>query len=323
MVRREVLAVGLSAALIPHLAKAAEQTSIPSPDQELKVRVKGGNLYVRVNGKLKARNHPLILVHGGPGGALWQHLPALPLAKDRAIILYDQLDSGRSDAPGDPANWTLERFASEISAIVEGLDIREHHVLGHSWGGQIATHYGAAQPKGLQSLVLQGTPTSARRAEESVRSLLLQLPDGAGNTIITAESTGNLNDPGYQKALPLFARKYIFRTNMNDVAQAYTADLPPERGVALSEAMNGPTQTRFTGKLKNFNDEPLLSRIVAPTLLLCGEFDLMTPEATRQVLPMLRRGSLEVIAGAGHMAQFDRPEDWRRVVEHHIAAHDR
>jgi pimeloyl-ACP methyl ester carboxylesterase len=48
----------------------------------------------------------------------------------------------------------------------------------------------------------------------------------------------------------------------------------------------------------------MLAQIAAPTLLLRGEFDIMTRQATEAVLPMLRRGSFAEIAGAGHMAQF-------------------
>ena len=75
------------------------------------------------------------MVHGGPGSSHAGFIPALPLADDRAVILYDQLDNGRSDAPNDPFNWTVERFVSEIDAIRAALNLRQFHLLGQSWGG--------------------------------------------------------------------------------------------------------------------------------------------------------------------------------------------
>ena len=50
---------------------------------------------------------PVVFLHGGPGGTHAAYLDALALADERAVILYDQLDSGRSDRPNNPANWTV------------------------------------------------------------------------------------------------------------------------------------------------------------------------------------------------------------------------
>ncbi|HEX8413668.1 MAG TPA: proline iminopeptidase-family hydrolase [Sphingomicrobium sp.] len=302
---------------------AAEPVLSPRPDRELRVPVTGGTIYVRVNGNAALRRTPLIMVHGGPGGALWQFFPALALASERPIILYDQLDSGRSEAPGDPANWTVARFAAEIDAIRSALSLEHVHLLGHSWGGQVATRYAAGRPKGLRSLVLQGTPPSAARAEASVGTLLASMPAGVGDTIARSEQAGKLDTPEYGKAAGAFYRKHIGRNpEMNRIAMAYMQGLPDDRGQALSEAMNGPLMTRFGGRLKGFDDTTILRRITTPTLLLCGELDLMTPAATRSVLPLLRRGSFAELPGAGHMAQFNQPELWREAIRRFIREHD-
>jgi pimeloyl-ACP methyl ester carboxylesterase len=79
-----------------------------------------------------------MFVHGGPGAAACHFFPALPLATDRALILYNQLDSGRSDVPGGRAHWTVEHFVDEIDAIRAALNVRTLHFLGQSWGGIVA-----------------------------------------------------------------------------------------------------------------------------------------------------------------------------------------
>jgi proline iminopeptidase/L-proline amide hydrolase len=323
--RRDAVMGLLGAAALcrgPALA-AAEPVLASRPDRELRVPVTGGTLYVRVNGDLASRRTPLIMVHGGPGGALWQFFPALPLARKHPIILYDQLDSGRSDTPGDPANWTVDRFAAEIGAIRSALSLENVHLLGHSWGGEVATHYAARRPKGLRSVILQGTPPSAARAEASVGTLLAAMPAGMGDTIIRSEQAGKLDAPEYGRAAGAFYRKHIGRNpEMSRVAMTYMQGLPDDRGQALNEAMNGPLMTRFGGRLKGFDDTILLRRIATPTLLLCGEHDLMTPAATRSVLPLLRNGTFAELPGAGHMAQFDQPELWREAIQSFIREHD-
>lgn len=319
---RRNLLMAAAAAPFWSVAYAAAEPGVPPADREFRVPVKGGSLYVRVNGDLKAKRPPLLLVHGGPGGALWQFFPALPLASERAIILYDQLDSGRSDAPGDKGNFTIDRFVSEIDAIRAALDLRNIHLLGHSWGGILANRYAAQRPAGLHSLILQGAPLSAKRAEASIHSLYDALPDGAGALIQSHERAGTLDDPAYRKASMVFMRKHLNRTSVRAVAMPYMAPTPEDRGDLVAVAMTGGKLGSFEGALKGFNDEPLLKRIAVPTLLLCGEFDIMTTAATRAVLPMLKQGSFGEILGAGHMAQFDQPDAWRAAVAGFIGKHD-
>ncbi len=319
--RRAMLALTAAAALAGRVEAQEPTQDVPPADRELRVSVRGGEIYVRINGDLNAHKAPLLLVHGGPGGACWQLFPALPLATDRAIIVYDQLDSGRSDAPNDPANWTVERYASEIEAVRAALGIEQFHLLGHSWGGILATRYAADHQDRLRSLILQGTPLSSRQWEESVSSLLDQMPDDQGDVIREAERTGVMSE-AYGQAVTAFFRAHINRTRSPAYAPAYMRDVPEGRGDALANAAVGMSVTRMTGFLDGFNDDPLLDGIATPTLLLNGELDVITPETTRALLPRLRAGTFVELAGAGHMAQFDRPDDWRESIDRFISGAD-
>lgn len=320
--RQMLMHAACAAALGASGPRALAEPGVPPASRELRVPVKGGNLYVRVNGDLQGGKPPLLLVHGGPGGALWQFFPALPLASERAIVLYDQLDSGRSDAPGEPANWTVDRFVSEIDSIRAALGLERLHLLGHSWGGIVANRYASRQPQGLCSLILQGTPLSAARFETSIQSLYSKLPDGAGDVIRQHERAGATSDAAYANAVRAFRRRHLARTSVKDIAMPYMAPTPEDRGDALAQAMTGGRLGDFGGMLAGFNDEPLLARVAVPTLLLAGEFDIVTPQANRALLPLLKRGRYAEIADAGHMAQFDQPQAWRASVQGFLAAHD-
>src|SRR4051812_44311285 len=125
--RRTFLAASAAALTLPAEA-AAEVAPLPqgvriAPDREEMVPVEGGRVYVRINGDLKASRPPIVFAHGGPGSSHWYWLNATALADERAVILYDQLDSGRSDHPGDPKNWTVPRFVDELPAIARALGI--------------------------------------------------------------------------------------------------------------------------------------------------------------------------------------------------------
>ena len=54
---------------------------------------------------------PLLLPHGGPGAG-HDYLESLAaIGDERPIIFHDQLGCGKSDIPGNPFLWTIERLA--------------------------------------------------------------------------------------------------------------------------------------------------------------------------------------------------------------------
>lgn len=299
-----------------------ELTGLPAPTRELRVPVRGGSLYVRVDGALEGPRAPLLLVHGGPGGDLRHHLPALPLARDRGLVLYDQLDSGRSDSPGDPANWTLERFVSELDAVREALGLRELHLLGHSWGATLVNLYAAQRPPGLRSVILQGPNVSARSWEASVRGWLTLLPGGLGEVFERHEREGTLDHPDYLAARKVFEQRHVQRSPPPPWLEAYRRTVPKNHGAALYQAMLGGTELYTRGLLAGFDHEPQLEQISAPTLMLCGEFDELSPHTASRLARRLKHGTVEVIPQAAHMAQYDNPVAWRAVLSAFLARHD-
>ena len=57
------------------------------------------------------RGLPLLLPRGGPSAG-YDYLESLAaIGDERPIIFYDQLGCGKSDIPGNPSLWTIERLA--------------------------------------------------------------------------------------------------------------------------------------------------------------------------------------------------------------------
>ncbi len=129
LIDRRSLLGALAAALVAAPALARD---LDKPARELMVPVEGGRIYVRVDGDLASPRAPIVMIHGGPGGTHAAFLEALALADERAVILYDQLDSGRSDRPNDPANWRVARFVDELEAIRDALGIARWRLPGRN-----------------------------------------------------------------------------------------------------------------------------------------------------------------------------------------------
>ena len=145
------------------------------------MQVPGGRVWYRIMGT--GDRTPLLLLHGGPGGRSCAFAVLSDLAGDRRVIYYDQLGSGRSDRPNDLALWRTERFVEELDAVRKALDLRELHILGHSWGGTLATEYLLTKgQQGVVSVTLSSPLISTPRWLEDTRQLRLTLPRaGAGS----------------------------------------------------------------------------------------------------------------------------------------------
>lgn len=305
-----LLLAGAGAAAVARPALAAP-LSAPAPDRELMVPVEGGRIYVRVNGPLDARRAPVVMAHGGPGGNHGHFLPAMALTGERAVVLYDQLDSGKSDVPNDPRNWRVERFVDEVDAIRAALGLERLHLLGGSWGGTVAAEYAMRRPKGLRSVVLESplisTPVWISDTDRQRRSL----PAPVRTEIDRCEGVGaGSDDKGCASAIRAFYKSF----NSLELPPAYVRDyekaLPKPFNEDLYRYMWGPSEFASSGTLKAYDAEPRLGRIQAPALYLVGEYDTCTPAAARRFSRQTPHAEVQVIARAAHGIPVDQPDAW-------------
>ncbi len=129
-------------------------------DKEGFISVTGGKVSYRIAGD--GPGIPLLVLHGGPGGASMESDPLRMLGEERPVIYYDQLGGGKSDSPKDSSLWTLERFVDELEQVRDYLGLEDVHILGHSWGTMLLGAYLLKKPKGVISAIFSSPALSAR-----------------------------------------------------------------------------------------------------------------------------------------------------------------
>jgi proline iminopeptidase/L-proline amide hydrolase len=318
--RRQALALFGATALAAALARPgfaqtpqADTWTPPAPDRELMVPVRGGNIWVRVNGPLNAAKAPVLMAHGGPGGNHVAFLPGLVLAPERGVVLYDQLDCGKSDHPQDRANWTVERFVSEVDAIRSALNLEKLHLLGHSWGGTIALEYAGRKPSGLRSTILQGPLISTRSWISDAKALVASMKPDEREALVMGDRTGERNTPEYRAATSSFYRQFNGRNGRPDYIAPYQRAMP-RTASTLYRDMWGPTEFVSDGILKDYDGEALLPKIECPTLFLVGEYDEARPVTAEAFSKRVKRGEFQMIRGAAHGIQFDATTAWQDAI---------
>jgi len=268
----------------------------PPPVRDGFVSVPGGPVWYRVVGDSDAV--PLLVLHGGPGGTSCGFSLLESIAAERPLIRYDQLGSGRSGRPDDPALWTVERFVEELHTLRLSLGLDRVHLLGHSWGGALAASYVLTKgSEGVVSLTLSSPLLSTTAWIEDANALRRQLPDDVQATLARHEAAGTTNDPEYEAASGVFYEKHVWggerRKSPSDCAGAPWNEV-------IYRSMWGPTEFRATGTLLDYDVTERLSEIGIPVLLVAGEFDEARPERMKEFQARIPGARLEIIPDAAH-----------------------
>lgn len=279
------------------------------------IAVPGGSVWVvkyfSTHSSLKT---PLLIVHGGPGMAHNYLLSLKQLAHDRPIIFYDQLGCGQSEKPNDNSLWNLSRFVQELKCVIEQLQLKEIHLLGHSWGGAIVAEYTLNNPSILKSLILASPYLSTNAWMNDANQLRSQLPNKIQKILMQDEIS---NPHEYKKALMIYYKKHFCRSNpWPKILTSLLDDLDMQ----TYQTMWGPSDFIMNGNLKNFDRIEDLSKILCPVLLTCGRYDEASPTTMQYCLSKLEKGYLKIFEKSAHVAMLEEMQKYTTSLKRFLNA---
>ena len=283
----------------------------PAPRTRRTVRVRGLDLAVWTTPDVPGAT-PLLCVNGGlifDHGSLWPSLA--PLAERRQVVLFDQRGRGRSAAPPGPRAARIEHDAGDVAALRAELGLERYDLLGHSWGGGVAMLAAAQDAAAVRRLVLVDpvAPTGWWLPLMHERALA-RLPDPERAELAVLDPA-RLAEPD-PAAHAAYARAF---------APAWFADL------SLAPLFTPPLVETATGsavaarlRREGYDWRDRVATIRARTLVVRGGDDALPPEAHEQVVAAIPDARLAVVAGAGHMPFWERPEDFLPLVAEFLDA---
>lgn len=131
----------------------------------------GQNIYVKTYGNKK--NKTIIFIHGGPSGnaTLFEGTTAQKLADQGFyVIAYDRRGEGRS--ADSNAKFTYEEAFQDLNSIYTKYHLKKAVLLGHSFGGLVATLYTHKYPQNVSALVLAGALFSQQETYDHILDTL-------------------------------------------------------------------------------------------------------------------------------------------------------
>jgi pimeloyl-ACP methyl ester carboxylesterase len=213
----------------------------------------------------------VVLLHGAGGSHLgWP--PGLRRLPDFAVMGMDLPGHGRSHPSG---RQTINAYAADITALLRQQNLNQAILIGHSMGGAIAQTTALTQPDMIAGLVLIGTG-----AKLPVANFILEqtLTDFA--------------------AVTQFVTKYSWSPDAPQpmVEKAHQELVKTAPDVLLGDFM----------ACNSFNVMEQVGKIDAPTLVIAGSIDKMTPpKFGRYLADQIPNASLHIVENGGHMMMLE------------------
>lgn len=222
---------------------------------------------------------PLLLI-AGQATSLTGWEPIVPeLAKRFRVIRFDHRGIGSSDE-GSTEHLSTREFAADAVAVLDAAGIQQAHVYGHSMGGRVAQWLAIDYPDRVGALVLAAT--SARGFSPETRN---------------PEATRALVSGDPDQLQPLFFDAGWAAAHSAAVHTFFT-----------SRASRQAKRRHFRASTEH-DARSFLGSIRAPTLILHGTADLLTPLEDGLLLREgIPRSMLVKVEGARHGFHLDHPE---------------
>jgi 3-oxoadipate enol-lactonase len=243
----------------------------------------------------------VVLLHGYPfNRSMWRE-QVETLREHYRVITPDLRGHGETSATQEePA--TIAEMAQDVAALLDELEIKRVVLGGLSMGGYVAlAFYRRFGQERVRALILadtrsQADTTEARRNREEQAGKILK----HGMSIIIDDFLKKVLTPETLSQKPEITER-VRRMVVTTKPQGAAAAL---RAMAVRE-----DQTDF------------LPEIVVPTLIIVGSEDQLTPPADAGMMHRAIHGSrLQIIEGASHLSNLERPAEFNRALNNFLDA---
>lgn len=236
----------------------------------------------------------VVLLHGYPfNRSMWRE-QVEALSASYRVITPDLRGHGETTATDEPA--TMDEMARDVAALMDELNINRAAVGGLSMGGYVTLAFYRRFPLRVRALVLADTRPQAdteearRNREQQARKALKE-----GMGVIADVSLPKALAPATIKNRPKVAAR---------VREMMTKTRPEGAAAALR------------GMAARVDQSDFLPSIYAPTLIIVGSLDELTPPADSKFMRREIRGSrLEIIDGAAHVSNIENPAQFNHALK--------
>jgi len=290
-------------------ARRSEPTSSTSPLSQgpHTVTIAGSTIAYNVHG-----TGPIVFVHPGGPGMEWSYERMRPVEAFATLVYIEPIGTGRSSLEPGPRGFTLDRYAADIESLRARLELPRIILLGHSHGGFVAQIYALRNPGRLNGLILYDTtPTTGpgwqKDVETSMKTFFAKEPWFPEAVKALGEETKATTDSAmtaiFHREFPLYVADWTHRGPEWEAYRSAT------RLYVAPTRSTDPSASSEVGVAPSIEVVDSLSLITAPTLVIVGKKDFVTPEKySRMIHDRIQDSRLLVLERSGHMGHIEEPD---------------
>ncbi|MFI5612637.1 alpha/beta fold hydrolase [Amycolatopsis sp. NPDC051903] len=253
----------------------------------------------KIAARTAGRGPAVLLLHGvGTASAsFWAQFGGL--RDEYELIAWDAFGYGGSSDPS--AEPRLDEYADAAADLLTAHGRETAHVAGVSWGGVVATRLALRHPDRVRTLTLISS-TYGRKHNEAVLERFGERVSALARDGVRAWAQARV-DRLVSSAAPRRLKEQIVETAV--------------AAVRLSGF------TAATRTLADTDHRPRLGEVRAPTLVLCGDQDLITgPPESRVLADGIPGARYAVVPGAGHAVNQEKPDEVNERLRQHWRGFD-
>jgi 3-oxoadipate enol-lactonase len=258
------------------------------------MRIAAGSL--QLNYDSAGDGSAVVLTHGLGGDLGYWDATVDALAGHHRVLRWDVRGCGQSDAP--PGPYSPELFADDLRHLLDALAVQRAHLIGISMGGVISQSFALRHPERVTSLVLVSTSSEVGPQATANWQKLANRIEQHGFDPRTADASRSVA-PAFAAAHPEILEQLKEQTLRN-------------QPIAYAAAARAMSDYNFTAQL---------AAVTAPTLILQGLNDQLTPPGgSVKLRRALSRAHLVMLPGAGHNIPIEQPGTFHAAVAAFLGA---
>ncbi|HEX6036376.1 MAG TPA: alpha/beta hydrolase, partial [Anaerolineales bacterium] len=274
----------------------------------------------------------ILVIHGGPGQPFTQPMSGLePLTSEFRFHYYDQRGCGESTRPIDrfESQNTYENMKSLDHSLGLGAQIADIErirqilgddkliLMGHSWGGFLASLYAAEFPEHVEALILVSPANTLVMPQPDAESDLFAAVRAKLPADQQAEFDAFMKE--YFDFNGLFQKSDADLVAMNEQFGKYYIQIMDEDMKAESPAQGNPggwmVWAGYISMGQRHDYRAALREVTAPVLVVHGADDLQSEAATRLYMDAFPNAEFAVIENAGHFTFEEQPEQFATIIK--------
>ncbi|MFP6607066.1 MAG: alpha/beta hydrolase [Myxococcota bacterium] len=220
------------------------------------------------------------------------------------VILWDYRGHGLSNAPHDPAAYTMDKVVDDLGRLLEwGAGGQPAVLAGLSFGGLASLHYSARQLASVRGLVLVATGPGFKNAEAAAKWQAR-----------ADRSAGFIETKGFEA----FVHGKAGPTCIGRDPELPAARAAGQAIIAQDSVAVGLFGRNITGPAPSVIDE--LAGIEVPALVVVGEDDPGFHQAAEVMAAKLPQARSVRVEGGGHILNIEVADDFNAMLVDFLSA---